>query len=277
LPGVKSLAATQRRGDWQPVTGNTTARSPLLISREHQQQVVSFDGRFRVVGDPSTPVIVCFIDFDREHQQRQSFMIAWRKVSRGDAATRRLATGNRQPATRQPATGNQQPAEKSRPFMYLMGCLHPLGMMRSMKQLIYIPFLLLTAFSSRPGEGTFGPGGPTQVQLISGQKWFLTTLYRSDGFTQLLDRQVHISIQTDKNAAGGNAGCNSYGASVSVDSSTINFRNIFSTKMYCEEMQETENDYLANLRQVTRYEIKGKKLLMYAGDRLLLEFESPGY
>jgi hypothetical protein len=33
---------------------------------------MSFEGRLIVVGDPSTQIIVCSIDFDREHQQRQN-------------------------------------------------------------------------------------------------------------------------------------------------------------------------------------------------------------
>jgi hypothetical protein len=38
-------------------------------------------------------------------------MIAWRKISRGDAATRRLATGNTATGNWQPSTGNT--AERS--------------------------------------------------------------------------------------------------------------------------------------------------------------------
>ncbi len=41
----------------------------------------------------------------------------------------------------------------------------------------------------------------------------------------------------------GEAGsCNSFGGSLAVDGDNIVFDNIFSTKMYCDDVQSIEND-----------------------------------
>ena len=50
------------------------------------------------------------------------------------------------------------------------------------------------------------------------------------------------------------------------------FKNIFSTKMYCEQVQQIENKFLGSLEKVTRYEIKDKSLFLYKDKELLLEF-----
>jgi hypothetical protein len=44
--------------------------------------------------------------------------------------------------------------------------------------------------------------------------------------------------------------------------------------MYCEGIQQIENDFIFALRKVNRYKIKGKTLLLYEDKLPLLELES---
>jgi hypothetical protein len=44
--------------------------------------------------------------------------------------------------------------------------------------------------------------------------------------------------------------------------------------MYCEQVQQIENKFLGGLEKITRYEIKGKNLLLYQDEDLKLEFTS---
>jgi hypothetical protein len=39
-------------------------------------------------------------------------------------------------------------------------------------------------------------------------------------------------------------------------------------------VQSIENEFFRQLEKVTRYEIKGKKLLLFEGDNRVLEFEA---
>ena len=114
--------------------------------------------------------------------------------------------------------------------------------------------------------------GDTIVTLDT-HKWYLTTIYKTDGYTQVLMRKAFISFQTTNGKIGGNGSCNSFGGKLTVDGDKLSFANIFSTKMYCDDVQSIEDDFFRELQKVTRYEIKGKNLLLFNGDKLLLEFE----
>lgn len=114
--------------------------------------------------------------------------------------------------------------------------------------------------------------GDTIVTLDT-HKWYLTTIYKPDGYTQVLIRKAFISFQTDNGKIGGNGSCNSFGGKLTIDGKNLSFGNIFSTKMYCDDVQSIEDDFFRELQKVTRYEIKGKNLLLFNGDKLLLEFE----
>ena len=65
---------------------------------------------------------------------------------------------------------------------------------------------------------------------------------------------------------------NTYGPKQSID--LINISTIFSTKMFCEETQQTEDAFFKQLEKVNRFEIKGKTLMLYRDKELLLEFVS---
>ena len=75
-----------------------------------------------------------------------------------------------------------------------------------------------------------------------------------------------------KGVLGGNGSCNSFGSSSTINGNEISFKNVFSTKMYCEQVQQIENKLLGSLEKVTRYEIKDKSLFLYKDKELLLEF-----
>ena len=48
---------------------------------------------------------------------------------------------------------------------------------------------------------------------------------------------------------------------------------IFSTKMYCEGVQQREDAFFKQLGKVNRFVIKDKALLLYMDKEVLLEFE----
>jgi heat shock protein HslJ len=136
-----------------------------------------------------------------------------------------------------------------------------------MKQRFFICIsILMITVSCRSAKETMKTTTP-----LFDTKWSLKKIY-TGGVVQSVETKAFIRFDKDKGSAGGNGSCNSFGSTATVNENEVSFNNIFSTKMYCEQVQQIENKYLGNLGKVTRYEIKDKNLLLYADKELMLEF-----
>ena len=102
-------------------------------------------------------------------------------------------------------------------------------------------------------------------------KWSLKKIYTGNT-TQLVDTNAFIRFDKEKGSAGGSGSCNNFGSTLTINDSEISFKNIFSTKMYCEAVQQIENDFLNRLKNANRFEIKDKALFLYHDKEKLLEF-----
>lgn len=112
-----------------------------------------------------------------------------------------------------------------------------------------------------------------QQQSLYDVKWNLKKIH--DGTkTEEVITKAFIKFNKEKNSAGGNASCNTFGSNATVNNNQVSFSNIFSTKMYCEGVQSTEDAFLKQLSNVDRFEIKDKTLILYHDKEELLEFES---
>lgn len=98
--------------------------------------------------------------------------------------------------------------------------------------------------------------------------WRLTTI---DGKKINTDKSF-INFDTDKKSVGGNGGCNGFGGNLSVSGSAIKITQIISTRMFCEDTSDAENKFLRNLERATKYKISGGKLVLFAADKIILEF-----
>jgi heat shock protein HslJ len=110
-----------------------------------------------------------------------------------------------------------------------------------------------------------------QTTPLYNTRWSLKKIY-SDGKEEAVNTKAFIRFDKDKGSAGGNGSCNSFGSTASVNGNEVSFKNIFSTKMYCEEVQQIENKYLGKLEKVNRFEIRNKSLTLYLNKEKLLEF-----
>ena len=136
-----------------------------------------------------------------------------------------------------------------------------------MKQVIFI--CLSTLFSTvacSSAKETMG-----QTTALYNTRWELKKIY-SDGKDEAIHTKAFIRFDKGKGSAGGNGSCNSFGSTASIDGNDVIFKNIFSTKMYCEEVQQIENKFMGGLEKVNRYEIKDKKLFLFHDKELMLEF-----
>jgi len=102
-------------------------------------------------------------------------------------------------------------------------------------------------------------------------KWLLKKIHTDAGVANV-STKAFIKFDELKKSGGGNGSCNTFGSSTTINGNEISLKNIFSTKMYCQDVQQTENDYLKQLGKVNRYVIKGSTLLLYNDKNVLLEF-----
>ena len=135
-----------------------------------------------------------------------------------------------------------------------------------MKQVYFICVaILVITISCKSAKETM----KTTTPLLN-TKWLLKKIY-SDGKEESVKTKAFLRFDKEKGNAGGNGSCNSFGSTVIINSNEVSFKNIFSIKMYCEQVQSIENKFLGSLEKVTRYEIQDKSLL-YSDKKLLLEF-----
>lgn len=127
-------------------------------------------------------------------------------------------------------------------------------------------FILSSAFVMKK-ENT------TQASSLYNTKWELKKIHNA-GNVEAITGNAFIRFYQEKKSAGGNGGCNAFGSSITVSGNTVGFKDIFSTQMYCEGIQQTEDAFFKQLGKVNRFAIKGKALLLYQDKEVLLEFQS---
>ena len=132
--------------------------------------------------------------------------------------------------------------------------------------IIVLAAILLMAFTIKPKENAKND--------LYNTKWMLTKLNPASGMQEVVVKKAFIKFDEEKKRAGGNGSCNSFGGSFAVVGDSISISQLFSTKMYCDGVQQTEDSFFSLLQKVNRFEIKDKSLLLLDGKDVLLEFES---
>lgn len=113
------------------------------------------------------------------------------------------------------------------------------------------------------------------------KKWYLRQIHMAIGndlpafkTEKITGKKAFITFNEIKKSAGGSGGCNGFGGTLVVNGNKISITEIISTQMFCEGIQQTENDFFNALRKVNRFEIKNKSLILYKDKMPLLELES---
>lgn len=139
--------------------------------------------------------------------------------------------------------------------------------MKKIISLILITVLIIPACNT-----TKKPMTDSTEKAIAGINWYLKKIYLSTGNIDVNNPSAFIRLDASKNSAGGKGGCNNYGSNYSINEQNISFKNVFSTKMYCEKFQQEEDTFFKQLARVNRYDVKEGKLFMYMDNEVLLEF-----
>ncbi|TCC93981.1 META domain-containing protein [Pedobacter frigiditerrae] len=109
------------------------------------------------------------------------------------------------------------------------------------------------------------------VNAFTKNRWILRTW---TGNKILPEKAASLKFEAN-NKISGKAFCNSYGGSVDITPLSIKFYQIFSTKMYCEELSEYESKFLKELQKIDSAKIFSGKLFLYAKGIRIMTFSEP--
>jgi heat shock protein HslJ len=135
-----------------------------------------------------------------------------------------------------------------------------------MKLLFTCIGLVLIATSCKTAKETMKASIP-----LYETRWALKKIY-DNGKEENVNTKAFIRFNQEKGSAGGNGSCNSFGSTASVNRNEVSFKNIFSTKMYCDQVQQIENKYLKKLENANRFEIVDSSLVLYRDKEKILVF-----
>jgi heat shock protein HslJ len=136
-----------------------------------------------------------------------------------------------------------------------------------------IVFSLFLCFQKQHDSNVSLPTRNIAAAIQDSVKWYLKKIHHDSGIVDVKTRKAFIRLDIRNGKAGGNGSCNSFGSALTVTGDTISFTHTFSTKMYCDEIQSTENYFFSLLQKVNRYEVHENFLSLFKDQSLLLEFE----
>lgn len=128
-----------------------------------------------------------------------------------------------------------------------------------MKNLIYCGILILLLSSCKE---KLDPASFTNT------KWELTSL---PGVTLPSTAKATLNF-ADSLKISGKSFCNNYGGQAEIADQKITVKNVFGTKMFCQETDAAERAYLHALNQVNGAKIADNKLQLLNGDKTLMVF-----
>ena len=107
-----------------------------------------------------------------------------------------------------------------------------------MKQLYFIciAVILLTASCTSAKETMKQP-----IPLYN-TKWSLKKV-STDGNEETVNTKAFIRFDKEKDSAGGNGSCNSFGSSTTINGNNVSFKNTFSTKCIVSRFNKSKTSF----------------------------------
>ena len=136
--------------------------------------------------------------------------------------------------------------------------------------------LLIAALAACSAIGLFGERLSVDLRSLPDGAWVLHSYGPvNDPESALPDNRVTLEFDFGAKTASGNAGCNHYSASFSLNGSSLSFDNLMSTLMACfpEEVMQQETIVTGLLVRVTSYQIVEGALVLSTEDGMILRFQ----
>lgn len=131
--------------------------------------------------------------------------------------------------------------------------------------------LIIQRFVRTWPRETCGSMDPTSLEDT---KWALLELKGKTITVTVNDKAPFLELNSKKASAYGFGGCNRFFGSYETSGQTLTLGAMGSTRMACPEGMEQEQELFAVLGTVTRYEIHGSKLMLFADKSLVARFEA---
>jgi len=144
-----------------------------------------------------------------------------------------------------------------------------------MKILFALPaFLLLFSIADMSkNDGNRTQQSSRTETLADSTEWKLVALRDAERLDTIGTTRAFIRFDAGNGRVGGNGGCNSFGGSLTIADNTIHIDRIFSTKMYCADVQRHEDQFFRLLEQSDRWQLDESQLKLSKGDTVLLVFQ----
>lgn len=130
-------------------------------------------------------------------------------------------------------------------------------------------FALLNLQSCVPQSGNAGENQTLNLDLSG--NWILNHISKESGTT--LDKgfpskKPTLTLESVSKKMTGNTGCNQMFGSFTTQQNKLSFKDVGSTKMYCQEVKE--NEYLQMISKVDSYKIENNQLILMDSDNKVL-------
>ena len=108
-----------------------------------------------------------------------------------------------------------------------------------------------------------------EMNKVANTKWIL-----SEWPSKTLPTSAQATLSFDaEGKIGGKSFCNSYGGNTVIADGTIKFEQIFSTKMFCTEFAQAENDYQADLQTINTAKVSDTQLQLLKDGVVIMVFK----
>ena len=109
---------------------------------------------------------------------------------------------------------------------------------------------------------------------IENRKWFLIDIEGDADLVILNQKEPYIEFDLESSKIGGNATCNNFFASYSIEGDSIGFGRIATTMMSCSDPTNQEYRFLKALDRIETFKISDNTLYLYEGETPILTFTS---
>ncbi len=106
------------------------------------------------------------------------------------------------------------------------------------------------------------------ISSVANTKWILSEW---PGKTMPTSAQATLSFDID-GKIGGKSFCNSYGGNTVIDKGSIKFEQLFSTKMFCSEFSQAENDFQSDLQTINSAKVSDTQLRLLKDGEVVMVF-----
>lgn len=110
----------------------------------------------------------------------------------------------------------------------------------------------------------------TQQVSIANTEWKLVKIENQE--VASFDPPITLSFDEKQMKVNGFAGCNRFFGTYQSEGSKITFSGLGSTKMFCQDKMDVEDNYFKALGMVQSFKFAEDRLTMLADNQLILEF-----